>query len=126
MRLKEKYEETRKEYFRKKHSFEDWYQKYMQRRTPAEEAGPDGESGTTKDPISERQFVVDSLKKRMEEEMEEHQKICVQVREKSLGSLKIRLPEIFRALSDHANACFDAYERLRLLTQSSQHQNAGL
>ncbi|KAH6831166.1 DNA ligase [Perilla frutescens var. hirtella] len=125
MKLKEKYEETRKEYFRKKQAFEEWYQKYMQRRTPPDEADPDkaGES-STKDPVSERQLVVEILKKRLEEEMEEHQKHCVQVREKSLGSLKIRLPEIFRALSDYAHACFDAYERLRLLSQS-QHPNAG-
>lgn len=127
MRLKERYEETRKEYIRKKQSFEDWYQKYMQKRTPAEEAGPDGEGGATKDPILERQAVVESLKTKMEDEMEKHQKICMHVREKSLGTLKIRLPEIFRALSDYANACFDAYERLRMLTQSSQqHQSAGL
>ncbi|GFQ07813.1 hypothetical protein PHJA_002925300 [Phtheirospermum japonicum] len=113
MKLKEKYEETQKEYLRKKMGFEEWYQKYMQKRTPNDENDP--ENG--KDPVSERQLVVESLKKRLEEEMEEHQKICVQVREKSLGNLKIRLPELFRALSDYARACLDAYGRLRALTQ---------
>ncbi|KAL3819024.1 hypothetical protein ACJIZ3_004929 [Penstemon smallii] len=119
MKFKEKYEETRREYLRKKQGFEDWYQKYIQRRGPQDETDPDKVvDSNIKDPVSERQFVVESLKKRMDEEMEEHQKHCVQVREKSLGSLKIRLPEIFRALTDYARACFEAYERLRLLTQS--------
>ncbi|KAL8504111.1 hypothetical protein ACS0TY_022734 [Phlomoides rotata] len=122
MKLKEKYEETRREYFRKKQGFEEWYQKYMQRRTPADETG--GTDTSTKDQVTERQFVVDSLKKRMEEEMEDHQKHCIQVRDKSLGSLKIRLPELFRALSDYAHACFEAYERLRMIAQS-QIPNGG-
>lgn len=120
MKLKEKYEETRREYVRKKQAFEEWHQKYMHRRMPPPDEG-DPDSGT-KDPVAERQFVVESLKKRLDEEMEEHQKHCVQVREKSLGSLKIRLPEIFRALSDYAHSCFEAYGRLRLLTES-QHAN---
>lgn len=125
MKMKEKYEETRKEYLRKKQAFEEWYQKYMQRRTPPDETDPDKVVETnTKDPISERQFVVESLKKRLEEEMEEHQKLCIQVRDKSLGSLKIRLPELFRALSDYSHACFDAYERLRLITQSQHPSNS--
>ncbi|XP_047941460.1 protein ALTERED PHOSPHATE STARVATION RESPONSE 1-like [Salvia hispanica] len=123
MKLKDKYDETRREYIRKKQAFEEWVHKYRNRRTPPDEGDAEktGESGT-KDPVTERQFVVESLKKRMEEEMEEHQKHCIQVREKSLGSLKIRLPEIFRALSDYANACYEAYEQLRLLT-ASQHPN---
>lgn len=121
MKCKEKYEETRREYFRKKQGFEEWYQKYMQKRTPPDEADPDkGVNSNAKDPVSERQFVVESLKKRMEEEMEEHQKHCVQVREKSLRNLKIQLPELFRALSDYSRACFDAYERLRLLAIAQQ------
>lgn len=123
MKLKEKYEETRREYFRKKQGFEEWYQKYMQRRGPADETDPADTHG--KEQVTERQFVVESLKKRMEEEMEEHQKHCIQVREKSLGSLKIRLPELFRALSDYAHACLDAYERLRMVVAQSQVPNGG-
>ncbi|KAL0327552.1 UNVERIFIED_CONTAM: protein ALTERED PHOSPHATE STARVATION RESPONSE 1 [Sesamum angustifolium] len=125
MKSKDKYEETRKEYFRKKQAFEEWYQKYMQRRPPTDEMDPDKTVETNaKDPVSERQFMVESLKKRLEDEMEDHQKHCVQVREKSLGSLKIRLPELFRALSDYAHACYDAYERLRLITQSQHPDRA--
>ncbi|CAI9759657.1 unnamed protein product [Fraxinus pennsylvanica] len=126
MKLKEKYEETRKEYMRKNQAFQEWYQKYsMQHRTPDETDPEKTVSSNTKDPLSERLFVVESLKKRLEEEMEDHQKICIQVREKSLGSLKIRLPEFFRAMSDYAHACFDSYERLRVLTQSQHHVNRG-
>ncbi|XP_052210308.1 protein ALTERED PHOSPHATE STARVATION RESPONSE 1 [Diospyros lotus] len=120
-KLKEKCEETRKEYLRKKQVFEDWYQKYLQRKTPTDEA--DLSETNPKDPVSDRQFVVESLRKRLEDEIEVHQKHCVQVREKSLGSLKIRLPELFRAMSEYSRACLDAYERLRTVVQS-QNANA--
>lgn len=62
--------------------------------------------------------------KRLEEEIEAHQKHCVQAREKSLGSLKIRLPELFRAMSDYAHACSDAYEKLRAITNSQNRNTA--
>lgn len=123
MKLKEKCEETRKEYLRRNQAFEDWYQKYMQRRGPDEMDPERGEDANTKDPVSEKQFVVESLKKRLEEEIEAHQKQCLQVREKSLGSLKTRLPEIFRAMSDYSQACSDGYEKLRSITRS--HKSNG-
>lgn len=116
MKLKERCEETRKEYLRKNQAFEEWYQKHLLRRGPEE--AERGEEVNTNNPVSEKQFVVESLKKRLEEETESHQKLCVQVREKSLQSLKTRLPELFRALSDYAHACADAYERLKSITQS--------
>lgn len=119
IKLKEKCEETRKEYLRKSQAFEDWYHKYMQRRTPPDDADPDRPEETNpRDPLTEKRFVVESLKKRLEEEMEAHQKHCIQVREKSLGSLKIGLPDLFRAMSKYAEACLDAYGPLRSLTQS--------
>lgn len=120
MKLKEKLEETRKEFLRKNQVFEEWYQKYLQRRMSDET----GEEANPNDPVSERKFVVESLRKKLEEETEAHQRHCLQVREKSLGSLKIRLPELFRAMSDYAHACSDAYERLRSLTHS-QKSNGG-
>ncbi|KAK4853537.1 hypothetical protein QYF36_010695 [Acer negundo] len=115
MKLKEKCEETKKEYLRKKQAYEDWYHKYQQRRTEAER----GEDVNTKDPVSEKQFAVESLKKRLEEEIVAHQRHCTQVREKSLGSLKTRLPELFHALSVYAHACSEAYEKLRSISQSN-------
>ncbi|XP_027182803.1 nitrate regulatory gene2 protein [Coffea eugenioides] len=119
MKLKEKCEETRKEYLRKSQAFEDWYHKYMQRRTPHDDADPDRPEETNpNDPLAEKRFVVESLKKRLEEEMEAHQKHCIQVREKSLASLKIGLPDLFRAVSDYAEACLNAYGSLRSLAQS--------
>lgn len=119
MKLKEKVEETRKEYLRKNQAFQDWYQKHMQRRTPAEETDVEKiDEVNSKDPISEKQFVVESLRKRLEEEVEAHQRHCVQVRDKSLGSLKVRLPELFRALTDYTFACSDAYKRLKVITES--------
>lgn len=126
MKLKEKCEETRKVYFRKNQAFDDWYQKYMQKRMPNDETDPNQGDGTNpKDPVMERQFVVESLKKRLEEEMEDHQKHCVQVRDKSLQSLKIRLPELFRAMTDYSHACVDAYKRLSSVAHSKNENGNG-
>nr|XP_043613289.1 protein ROLLING AND ERECT LEAF 2 [Erigeron canadensis] len=121
MKLKDKWEETRKEYLRKTQAFEDWYHKYIMRRGPQDET--DTNRGTGTDPVAERQFVVETLKKRLEDEMEAHQKLCIQVRDKSLGSLKIRLPELFRAMSDYAHVCRDSYRRLRSIMHSQNRQN---
>ncbi|KAF8400777.1 hypothetical protein HHK36_014079 [Tetracentron sinense] len=117
MKLKEKCEETGKEFERKKRAFEDWSHKYMQRRGH-DEMDPEGtEDANHKDPIAERQFAVETLKKRLEEEVEDHRRHCIQVREKSLGSLKTHLPELFRAMSDFAHACSDMYKNLRSISQ---------
>ncbi|KAL2940004.1 Nitrate regulatory gene2 protein [Bienertia sinuspersici] len=124
MKLKEKYEETRKEFLRKNQAFDDWYHKYMQRKGPEAMDPERGEDGAGKDPVSERQFVVESLRKRLEDELEKHQRHCVQVREKSLGTLKTRLPELFRALSEHAHASYDAYNKLRAIVLS--HNSNGV
>ncbi|XVF89222.1 hypothetical protein PTKIN_Ptkin19aG0112600 [Pterospermum kingtungense] len=126
MKLKEKCEETRKEFLRKNQAFEEWYHKYKQRRSAPDETDAErGEDANTKDdPVSEREYVVESLKKRLKEEDEAHQKHCIQVREKSLGNLKIRLPELFRAMSDFSHACSDAYEKLRINTQSQKPNSA--
>jgi len=115
MKLKEKCEETKKEFLRKNQAFEEWYQKHLQRRGPDDQERDDV---NTNNPVSEKQFVVESLKKRLEEETESHKKLCVQVREKSLQSLKTRLPELFRALSDYTHACSDAYEKLKSIAHS--------
>lgn len=120
MKLKEKCEETRKEFIKKNQAFEDWYHKYQQRHIDTDR----GDDGSSKDPVSERQYAVDSLKKRLEEEVEAHQRHCIQAREKSLGTLKTRLPELFHALSVHAHACYDAYEKLRSIAQSQAANGA--
>ncbi|KAF5203557.1 DUF632 domain-containing protein/DUF630 domain-containing protein [Thalictrum thalictroides] len=123
VRLKEKCEETRKEYDRKKRAFEDWHQKYMQRRTPPDEMDPDrSEDANQNNPVAERQFVVESLKKKLEEEEEAHQKHCRQVREKSLSSLKTHLPELFRAMSDFSLASSDMYRRLQSISQPQRQR----
>lgn len=120
MKLKEKCEDTEKELSRKKRQFEDWYHKYMQRRTP-DELDPEGAEGNIhKDAIVERQFIVESVEKRLVEEKEQYQKLSLQVREKSLASLKTRLPELFRAMSDVAQDCSKMYRDLRSI---SRHRN---
>ncbi|KAK2392314.1 protein ALTERED PHOSPHATE STARVATION RESPONSE [Trifolium repens] len=119
MKLKEKCEETRKEFLRKNQAFEEWYQKHLYKKGPDE-----ADEVNTNNPVSEKQFVVESLKKKLEEETEAHKKLCVQVREKSLQSLKTRLPELFRALSDYTHACSDAYEKLKLIAAHSQGNGA--
>ncbi|XP_077222389.1 nitrate regulatory gene2 protein-like [Tasmannia lanceolata] len=114
---KAKCEETRKEYTRKNRAFEDWHRKYLERQTPPDDEDPNRHGTNVKDPATDRQFVVESLKKRLEEEEEEHQKLCRQVREKSVGSLKSHLPELFRAMSDFSHDCSEKYKKLAGVSQ---------
>ncbi|XXG63408.1 hypothetical protein AAC387_Pa05g1610 [Persea americana] len=122
LKQKDKYEEIKKEYTRKHRAFDEWYQKYMQRKlhgSSLDAADPDRtETGTnTNDPVSEKQFAVDTLKKRLDDEMEAYHKECKHVREKSLGSLKTHLPELFRAMSDFSLACTDMYKKLQGISE---------
>ncbi|XP_020102352.1 uncharacterized protein LOC109719915 [Ananas comosus] len=121
MKQKEKCEEMGKEFQKKSRAFEDWYYKYSHRRAASgEEAEGDGatEGTNPKDPVSERKFLVESLKSRLDDEVEAYNKLCKQVREKSLTTLKTHLPELFRALSDFARSCADMYSKLKLVSQA--------
>ncbi|XP_021829226.1 uncharacterized protein LOC110769532 [Prunus avium] len=112
IKMKDKCEETRKELARKTRHFEDWYNKNMHKTIP-DEIDPDGPEGHTRnDVVAEKQFAVETVKKRLEEEEETYERLCIQVREKSIASLKSRLPELFRALSDFASSCSEMYRSL--------------
>lgn len=117
MKLKERCEETKKELSRKTRQFEDWYNKYITRRTQEE---LDADDTTLKDAVTERKFVVDVLKKRLEEEEEAYQRQCGAVREKSLTSLRNHLPELFKAMSEISFACSGMYRDLKNI---AQHKN---
>ncbi|PIA42632.1 hypothetical protein AQUCO_02000227v1 [Aquilegia coerulea] len=117
VKLKMKCEETRKELARKTRSFEDWYQKNMDRLVSRDGMDPEIEDVNHKDPLGERQFVIEGLKLRLQEEEEAYRKHCRQVREKSLASLKTHLPELFRAMSDFSYAAATMYKKLVPLTQ---------
>ncbi|KAI3775065.1 hypothetical protein L1987_49633 [Smallanthus sonchifolius] len=116
MKMKERCEETRRELQRKARKFEDWYNKYMQKRT-------DDEMENDKEVIAEQQITVELLKKRLEEEEEGYQRQCVQVRDKSLMNLKTGLPEVFRAMAEFSWACSHMYKSLSSRTKP-QHSNA--
>lgn len=123
LKQKDKYEEIKKEYTRKNWSFEEWHQKHMQRRlrgSSLEEADTDKtENGTnTNDPVVEKQFAVDTLKMRLDDEMGAYLKQCRQVRRKPLGSLKTHLPELFRAMSEFVLACSNMYKKLQAMSES--------
>ncbi|KAF1865764.1 hypothetical protein Lal_00021764 [Lupinus albus] len=116
--LKRKCEETRKELDRKTRQFEDWYNKYMQRRIP-DEHDPDAQGNDGPDEVvTEKKFMVDQVKKRLDDEEEAYARQCLQVRQKSLGSLKNRLPELFRAMSDFSLECSRMYSQLRSISQN--------
>ncbi|XVF74593.1 hypothetical protein PTKIN_Ptkin13bG0122300 [Pterospermum kingtungense] len=118
MKLKDKCDVSRKELEKKKRQFEDWYHKYMQRRTP-EELDPERTGdNSNNDAVAERRLMVDSVEKRLKEEEEAYKKLCIQVREKSLVSLKTRLPELFRAMTGIAIACSKMYGELKALSPS--------
>ncbi|KAD6794674.1 hypothetical protein E3N88_05570 [Mikania micrantha] len=118
MKMKERCEETRRELTRKARKFEDWYNKYIQKRT-------DDEMENDKEVIAEQQITVELLKKRLEEEEEGYQRQCIQVRDKSLMNLKTGLPEVFRAMSEFSRACSHMYKSLSSRTKP-QSSNASL
>ncbi|KAK7261833.1 hypothetical protein RIF29_28154 [Crotalaria pallida] len=118
MVLKRKCEDTRKELSRKTRNFEDWYHKYMQKKIP-DELDPDRPEGNAPDEVvTEKQVLIEQLKKRLEDEEDAYARQCIQVRQKSLGSLKNRMPELFRALSDFSLECSKMYSELRSISQN--------
>ncbi|PVH62430.1 hypothetical protein PAHAL_3G291300 [Panicum hallii] len=122
LKQKEICEQTRREYMRKARAFEDWYHKHSQRR--ASDVDPETGEGTGhKDAVTEKKFLVESLKSKLDDEIESHNKLSKQVREKSLSILKAHLPELFRALADFSNASFDMYSKLRLMSLMQDQGN---
>ncbi|XP_023526709.1 nitrate regulatory gene2 protein-like [Cucurbita pepo subsp. pepo] len=117
MKLKLRCDESMKELERKQRQFDDWHYKYQQRRMPDELDPEKSEENSQDAVVTEKLVVVESLKKRVEEEKETHAKQCLHVREKSLVSLKNQLPELFRALSEFSSAGSDMYKNLRLICQ---------
>ncbi|KAJ9537479.1 hypothetical protein OSB04_030212 [Centaurea solstitialis] len=115
MKMKERCEETRRELARKTRKFEDWYNKYMERRTT-------DDMENDKDVIADQQITVEALKNRLEEEEETYQRQCIQVRDKSLMNLKTGLPEVFRAMSEFSWACSNMYRNLKSHSRS-QYSN---
>lgn len=112
IKLRDKCEEMDKELARKTRQLD----KYKQTRI-ADEVDPDrAENNTNGNVLAEKQVMVDLANKRLEEEKEAYQRHCLQVREKSLTTLRTRLPELYRALSDFSGACSEMYADLRSLT----------
>ena len=114
LKQKETCDQIHKEYTRKARAFEDWYHKHAQRKTFDDPES--GEGTSQKDAISEKRFAVESLKSKLDDEVEIHNKLSKQVREKSLSILKAHLPELFRALTDFSHASFDMRSKLRLMS----------
>ncbi|KAM3699810.1 hypothetical protein ACJW31_05G054000 [Castanea mollissima] len=116
LKLKHKCEDTRKELDRKSRQFEDWYHKYSQKRG-ADELGQDGtEDKPQNNLIAEKEFAIDVLKKRLEEEEEAYERQCIQVREKTITSIKTRFPELFGALSGFARSLSEMYKSLQSIS----------
>ncbi|KAH7865811.1 hypothetical protein Vadar_011541 [Vaccinium darrowii] len=115
MKLRDKCEETQKELDRKARQFKDWHDKYMQRRTPPDEIDPN--RAHDKEAIEERQIALDAVRKRLEEEKAAYRKQCIQVRDKSLNTLRTGLPVLFKAMADFSIECSEMYRRLQTITQ---------
>jgi hypothetical protein len=115
MKLRDKCEETKKELDRKTRQYDDWYNKYMQRRTPPDEIDPN--RAHDKEAIEERQIALHAVRKRLEEEEADYRKQCIQVRDKSLNILRTGLPVLFQAMSDFSVECSEMYRRLQTISQ---------
>ncbi|GAB2293551.1 hypothetical protein Dimus_027758 [Dionaea muscipula] len=125
MKLRAKCEESRKDLARKRRQYEDWYNKYMQKWTP-DEIDPDRHEGggvsSYMDVVAEKQVVVEAAEKKLMDDEEAYQRQCLHVREKSLASLKTRLPELFRAMWNFAGACSQMYRELSSISQAPGHR----
>ncbi|KAG6425955.1 hypothetical protein SASPL_110166 [Salvia splendens] len=108
--------EARKELIRKTRDFESWYNKQMQKRSSADDMDPERQMDQSH--IADRQLAVETAKQKLEDAEESYQKQCIQVRDKSLMSLKSHLPELFRALSDFSLVSSDMYSHLRAIAHS--------
>ncbi|KDP37214.1 hypothetical protein JCGZ_06270 [Jatropha curcas] len=124
LKIREKCEATRRELARKTKQFNEWKQKHMVETH--DETDPDrAEENPHREALTDRQFVIDALTKQLEEEEEGCRRLSQQVREKSLASLKHRLPELFTAMSDIALAFSAMYSNLRSIAgHQNQSQNS--
>ncbi|KAI3806871.1 hypothetical protein L1987_22789 [Smallanthus sonchifolius] len=111
MIIKERCDAIRREITRKSREFEEWCDKQISKRLPADEMDVDVMDDM--EVIAEQQVVVEVLKRRLAEEEEAYRRQRVQVKDKSLMSLKTALPEIFTAMTTFSGACSNMYERLR-------------
>ncbi|CAO2813318.1 unnamed protein product [Amaranthus hypochondriacus] len=128
IRLRLKVEESRRDLEKKQRHYNKWLNEYMHKKIPSDDTDPTSiEDGVHKDELMvEKEFVVENARKKLEDDTENYQRECTHVREKSLTSLKTRLPELFRALLDFAIAASDMYSNLRALSHSSHsHKNKG-
>lgn len=119
LKQKERCEELHREHLRKNRAFEDWYHKYSNKRMVADVGGPESEGATQKDPVEEKRFAVQFLKSTLDGEVEARRRLCKQVREKSINSLKTHLPELFRAVSEFADFCARMYASLELIAEQN-------
>uniref|UniRef100_A0A803LNB9 Nitrate regulatory gene2 protein-like n=1 Tax=Chenopodium quinoa TaxID=63459 RepID=A0A803LNB9_CHEQI len=126
MRSRAKVEESRRDLEKKQRHYNKWLSEYMQKKIPNDDADPAsvGDEFVHKDELMvEKEFVVENAKKKLEEDTEIYERLCTQVREKSLASLKTRLPELFRTLSEFALSASDMYSNLKSLTHSHSSQS---
>ncbi|KAJ9179147.1 hypothetical protein P3X46_010966 [Hevea brasiliensis] len=123
MKIREKCEAMRKELARKTKQFDDWKQKHNIGFTNKESDHDMAEDNPHRDAMVDRQIVLDSLSKQLENEEEACQKLSLQARQKSFTGLKTCLPELFRAMTDIALACSEMYSHLRSI---AQHRNPSL
>jgi hypothetical protein len=121
LKLMARCEETRNELKRTTRKFEEWQRKYMQKRTPPDEMDPDRAQDT--DLVADKRVLIEVLQKRLEEEEDTYHLQCIQVREKSLMTLKTRLPELFHAMSEFSLACSDMYRSLSTVSRQRSNPN---
>ncbi|KAK4754014.1 hypothetical protein SAY87_002118 [Trapa incisa] len=113
MKQRMRCDETRKELTRKEQSFEDWRRKLMERRTTTDEGEAVDERHMSA--LAERELAVEMLRKRLEEEQEDYERACLQVREKSLASFRSHMPELFTTMARFAADCSNVYNNLSQL-----------
>ncbi|KAI4324732.1 hypothetical protein MLD38_030189 [Melastoma candidum] len=121
LKTKGRCEDSRRDLDKKSRSLNEWRQKYMEKRTPADEMDPERAEGSRHVAVlADKEMAVEMARKKLEEDEDAYLRQCLQVREKTLTSFKNRLPELFKALSSFAIACSRMYSDLRSFPRSQK------
>lgn len=111
LRQKNKYETLEREYERKKSSLETFEKKYGNKHMEMH-AAQENEELITRNPVQERKSNVDLLQRRVDEEKEDHAKLCQQNSTMILKGLQEGLPGVLRSVRTFSDENAKAYTRL--------------
>lgn len=119
LKLRAKVEESMRDLEKKERLYLKWLKEYTKKRMAMDgEREPHDEVPPNDEAVVEREFVVENAKRKLDEDKENYRRECIHVREKTLTSLKTRLPDLFLSLAGFAHASSDMYRSLKAISHT--------